>query len=145
MKFSESLKGQLQRNFVALVSIVIAVSSLSYNTWRNEKSEFNRNQRLASLQVLLKLGELQELVFHSFYDRDVDDLANPRTGWALVLTIKDLSQVLESPLPDSAADLVAVWGEHWEKLGNSQTSVDAINEGVQTVRDDTLMLLRALN
>jgi len=145
VKFSENLKGQLQRNFVALVSIVIAVSSLSYNTWRNEKSEYNRNQRLASLQVLLKLGELQELVFHSYYDRDAEDLANPRTGWALVLTIKDLSQILESPLPGSAAKLVAVWGEEWEKLGDSQASVKAINEGVEAVRDDTLMLLRALD
>lgn len=145
MKFSESLKGQLQRNFVALVSIVIAVSSLSYNTWRNEKSEFNRNQRLASIQVLLKLGELQELVFHSHYDRDAENLANPRTGWALVLTIKDLSQILESPLPNSAADLVVVWGKNWENLGDSAASVGVINEGVEKVRDDTLDLLRNLD
>ena len=145
VKFSESLKGQLQRNFVAIVSVIIAVSSLSYNTWRNEKSEYNRTQRLASLQVLLKLGELQELVFHSHYDRDMPVKGNPRTGWALVLTIKDLSQVLESPLPDSAAELVAVWGKRWDELGDKQTSVDAINEGVELVREDTLELLRALN
>jgi hypothetical protein len=145
VKFSESLKGQLQRNFVAIVSVVIAVSSLSYNTWRNEKSEYNRTQRLASLQLLLKLGELQELVFHSHYDRDMPVKGNPRTGWALVLTIKDLSQVLESPLPDSAAELGAVWGERWDELGDKQSSVEAINEGVELVREDTLELLRALN
>ena len=39
---------QLQRNAVALISLFVAVSSLSYNTWRNEQSEFNRNQRQAS-------------------------------------------------------------------------------------------------
>jgi hypothetical protein len=31
---SDSVVNQLRRNTVALVSIVIAVSSLSYNTWR---------------------------------------------------------------------------------------------------------------
>lgn len=145
MKFSASIKGQLQRNFVALVSIVIAVGSLSYNTWRNEKSEYNRTQRLASLQLLLKLGELQELVFHSQYDRDLPDKGNPRTGWALVLTIKDLSVVLTSPLPQSAADLVEVWSERWDELGANQSSIEAINDGVESVRADTLELLRALD
>ena len=145
MKLSESLKSQLQRNFVALVSIVIAVSSLSYNTWRNEKTEDNRNQRLASLQVILKLGELQELVFHSHYDRDEVDKGAPRTGWALVLTVRDLAQVLEAPLPESAANLVTVWGERWNDLGEVQRSADAILEGIESVRDDTLGLLRDLD
>ena len=61
---------QLKRNTVALVSIIIAVSSLSYNTWRNEKTEENRNQRLASFEVLLKLNELQQVIFYSHYDKD---------------------------------------------------------------------------
>lgn len=46
-------KDQLQRNLVAIISLFIAVSSLGYNTWRNDKTEYNRNQRLASLEVLL--------------------------------------------------------------------------------------------
>ena len=47
------LKDQLQRNLVAVISLLIAVSSLHYNTWRNEKTGYNRDQRLASLEVLL--------------------------------------------------------------------------------------------
>ncbi len=39
---------QIRRNTVALISLAIAVSSLSYNTWRNEKTEINRNQRIAA-------------------------------------------------------------------------------------------------
>ena len=42
---------QVRRNLVALISVFIAVSSLSYNTWRNEESEHNRNQRMASFEV----------------------------------------------------------------------------------------------
>ena len=41
-----SLKEQFRRNMVALISLVIAITSLGYNTWRNEASEANRTQRL---------------------------------------------------------------------------------------------------
>lgn len=138
-------KDQIQRNLVAIISLFIAVSSLSYNTWRNEKTEYNRNQRLASLEVLLKLGELQELVFYSHYDRDAADKGNPRRGWALVLTIRDLSQVLEVPLPVSAARLVETWEQNWSKLGANQASADAILENVDRVRSDALGLLARLD
>ena len=57
MKPSEKIRKQLQHHLVALISLFIAVSSLSYNTWRNEKSEYNRNQRWASFEVLLLPGE----------------------------------------------------------------------------------------
>jgi len=33
---------QVRRNSVALISLVVAVTSLSYNTWRNEATEHNR-------------------------------------------------------------------------------------------------------
>ncbi len=136
---------QVRRNLVALISVFIAVSSLSYNTWRNEESEHNRNQRMASFEVLLKIGELQELVFHSHYDRDVVEKGAPRTGWALVLTIRDLSGVLEAPLPGISERLVATWGEHWQGLGADQASADAILGGIEEVRVETLVLLRELD
>lgn len=34
-----SIREQLCRNTVALISLVIAVGSLGYNTWRNETTE----------------------------------------------------------------------------------------------------------
>jgi len=36
MKSLSSLKEQIRRNSVALISLAVAVSSLGYNTWRNE-------------------------------------------------------------------------------------------------------------
>ena len=63
-----SILEQLRRNTVALISLVVAISSLSYNTWRNEATEENRNLRVAAFEILLKLGELQQVVFHSHYD-----------------------------------------------------------------------------
>jgi len=142
---NSSFKEQVRRNSVALISLFVAVSSLSYNTWRNERSEYNRNQRVSSFEVLLKLGDLQQLVFHNHYDRDAENKGNPRTGWAIVLTIQDLSTVLESPVPDAAKELVAVWGSHWSHLGDSQDSADAILSGIEKVRADTLALLGDLD
>ena len=52
-----SILEQLRRNTVALISLVVAISSLSYNTWRNEATEENRNLRVAAFEILLKLGE----------------------------------------------------------------------------------------
>ena len=145
MVVNSSFKEQVRRNSVALISLFVAVSGLSYNTWRNERSEYNRNQRVSSFEVLLKLGELQQLVFHNHYDRDSDDKGNPRTGWALVLTIQDLSTILESPVPESSQELVAVWGDQWSQLGDSQDSADAILSSIEKLRADTLTLLGDLD
>ena len=47
---------QIHNNAVALISLVIAVSSLAYNTWRNETTEEQRNIRHAAFRVLENLG-----------------------------------------------------------------------------------------
>ena len=141
---TNSFMNQIRRNAVALISIIIAVSSLSYNTWRNEKTEDNRNQRLASFEVLLKLNELQQVIFHNHYDKDHLDKGNPRTGWAYVLTIRDLSRVLQPPLPATADELLTVWTDNWNELTEKQTSVDLITGKMDNVRHETLMLLESL-
>ena len=141
---SDSVISQLKRNSVALVSIIIAVSSLSYNTWRNEKTEENRNQRFAAFEVLLKLNELQQVVFHSHYDKDLLNKGNPRTGWTYVLTVRDLSRVLHPPLPAAANELLAVWGDNWQGLAEKQANVDLIMAEIDSIRDETLLLLESL-
>jgi len=147
----ETFKQQVQRNVVALISVFIAVSSLSYNTWRNEKSELNRNLRQASFEVLLKLGEMRELVYHLEYDREVIDRSAERTGWVTVFVIRDLASVLEEPIPAAAESLFGVWSEHWgalaarnEKGELDGTSRRAIEAEIDQVRDMTLDMLRGL-
>ena len=61
MANKSNLKDQVRRNLVALISLVVAITSLSYNSWRNESSEDNRTQRLVAIEILLKLGDLQQL------------------------------------------------------------------------------------
>lgn len=141
-KFGE----QLQRNLVALISVFIAVSALSYNTWRNEKSEYNRNQRWASFEVLMHLSDLRETTFHLQWDAATVEESAFRTGWVTVLTIKDLSQVLEAPLPVAAESLRSTWDDHSKGLGNpSQASSKAILEEIDDMRDITLKMLQELD
>jgi hypothetical protein len=145
MAVRTTIKEQLQRNTVALISLVIAVTSLGYNTWRNEASEYNRNQRLVSIEVLRNLGQLQQVVFHRHYDMDETDKGNARTGWAIVLTITDLATVLEEPLPAAAEDLRAVWDDDWQKLGSDQLGSDRIIAAVEALRMDVHALLKNLD
>ena len=136
---------QLRRNRVALISLVVAITSLTYNSWRNEASEDNRTQRLVSIEILLKIGELEELVLYSHYDPDVKVKGNPRTGWAIVLTIEDLAQILEPPCPEAAGDLKVAWQKHWSTLAEDVESKDAIRAAIDDMRQETLALLRMLD
>lgn len=139
------LINQLQRNTVAIISLVVALTSLGYNTWRNEQTENNRNQRFASFMLLSKLNELQQLVFHRRYDPELADKGNPRTGWTYILTIKDLSQVLPPPLPAKAENLSVTWSVHWENIESDQTSTENILAELDEMRNETLTLLKSLN
>ena len=147
-----TVKQQVQRNIVALISLFIAVSSLSYNTWRNEKTERNRNLRQASFELLLKLGEFRELVYHLEYDRAVVERTAERTGWVTVFVIRDLASVLDEPVPAAAGSLYESWGEHWGGLaargadgklvGKSRNAIEA---EIDHLRDMTLAMLQELD
>lgn len=49
---------------------------------------------MAAFETLLKLGELQQLVFHRHYDK-AEDKGNSRTGWSYVLP-KSADQLVET-------------------------------------------------
>lgn len=142
---NKSFLGQIQRNSVAIISLLVALTGLAYNTWRNEQTERNRNERFAAFEILLKLNELQQLVFHRRYDPELLVQSNPRAGWTYVLTIRDLSRVLPSPVPDDADELLAIWNHNWENLNSEQSSADKVLSGIEQFRDDTLLLLKTLD
>ena len=140
-----NFRQQLRDNSVALISLFVALSSLTYNTWRNERTEHNRNIRTATFELLTKLAELKRVVFLAQYDRDLAG-GNPRTGWTYVLAIRDLSAVTPAPLPARAEELQQVWTGNWEGLGkDDETAVDQIDKAMGKLRDATLDTLRALH
>lgn len=145
MPMKISIKEQFRRNAVALISLVVAITGLSYNTWRNEASEENRTQRLVAIDVLVRLGDLQQLVWHHHYDKDIEDKGNLRTGWTLVLVIKDISQILDDPLPESAQALWKTWDKQSDSLQNSKAAEEAVIQTINVVRADALALLKELD
>lgn len=62
-----SVAEQFRRHSVALISLFIAVAGLGYNTWRNEKTEEQRNVRHAAFRVLETLGEMQQIIDSRYY------------------------------------------------------------------------------
>ncbi len=138
-----SIRGQLRRNLVAIVSLSVALSGLAYNTWRNEQSELNSNVRTAGFEILVKVGELQQVVFFSHYAANAER-GDPRLGWSHVLTIHDLSQVMPAPVPAAADNLRQVWQRQWEALGRTPGSVEALNRALDDYRVAVLDSLRAL-
>ena len=61
-----------------------------------------------------------------------------------ILTVRDLSRVMQPPLPVTADELLAIWSENWEGLGEKQKNVDLIMDGIDKVRSETLILLESL-
>lgn len=135
---------QLKRHSVALISLAVALSSLSYNTWRNEKTEANRNVRTAGIELLLALGELERVVFFSHYDRD-EVRGNPRSGWAYVLTIADLAALTEEPAVESSRALLSAWQDNWAGLGMDDDAEKVISDHIDRQRSDVLAVLSALD
>ncbi len=142
--FVDTFKSQMRQHSVALISLAIALSGLAYNTWRNEQTEANRNVRTAGIELLLKLGELDRVVFFSHYDND-EVRGNPRSGWAYVLTITDLAALTSEPPVNSSADLFRLWNENWSGLGKNDASADLISAGIDQLRNDVLSVLAALD
>ncbi len=139
-----SIKSQIKDNAIAIISLVIAISSLSYNSWRNELSEDNRNQRQAAFEIILKINELQQVVFYNHYEQDLKVQGNPRLGWTYVLTIQDLAMVLPETTREAANHLAASWNTHWSTLHAESKSKAAIDEGIDLMRREILRLLSAL-
>ncbi len=147
-----SIKEQFRRNAVALISLFVAISGLGYNTWRNEESEHNRNQRLGAFEMLEKIGEFEQVVWNLHYDKS-DFGGTGRTGWALVRTIDDIAVILDQPIPDKSKALHEAWEKHspdlgrsdTPKIGNESASIVEIREAVEELRYATRMQLLALD
>ncbi len=138
-----SFTDQIRRYSVALISLAVALSSLAYNTWRNELTESNRNVRVAGIELLLKLGELERVVFFAHFDRD-RQAGNPRAGWAYALTMRDLGALTPEPARSSTASLVEIWQENWSGLGTSDEAASNISDSIDKTRSDVLRVLADL-
>jgi hypothetical protein len=135
---------QIKANAVAIMSIIIAVYSISYNTWRTQTLEENSSKRVAAFEIMMKLGHLREVLFYNHYEKDTIQKGNPKTGWVYVLAIKDMSDILGGDISNTADSLVQIWSDNWEQLENKEENLDNILDVVEEVRKDTLNMVKLL-
>ena len=145
MSSTLTIREQFRRNAVALISLAIAVTSLGYNTWRNEASEHNRNQRVISIELLLMLSELQQVILDRRYGKESEGKSNLRKGWVIALTIRDISMIAEGGVPESAERLVNTWEDESGSLGSSDEAKERIENALKALRRDTQDILRNLD
>jgi len=138
-----SLRQQLRANAIALISLAVALSSFSYTAWRTEHSEANRTTRQAAFQLLVALGQMQEVVYRAHYDHDTVR-GSPRSGWVYVQTINDYSSTLPAPVARATQALLATWRDHWEGLGTHEDDAVAIDDAIANCRAVVVAQIKAL-
>ena len=134
---------QLRSNAVAIISLVVALSSFSYTAWRTERSEHNRTIRQAAFQMLVALGEMKQVVYHGHYDHDAVR-GSPRTGWVYVETILDFSAAMPAPVPAKAKVLMQTWQKHWEGIGTDDADADAVTNAIDDCRAAVVQNIQSL-
>ncbi len=139
-----SIPDQIRRNAVAIISLLVAFASLGYNTWRNEQTEMNRNVRHAAFEMLVRLGELQQVADHLHYANDAER-GNPITGWGYVAVIRDLAMVMPVPVRQASDALFAEWDKNWEGLGQHEDAVRSITAAIRDTRQSVVETLEALD
>ncbi len=137
------IREQFRNNMVALISLVIALSALGYNTWRNERTERNRNIRAAGFELLTEIGSLQQIIFYAHF-AEGDQRGDPRMGWADMLTINDLAALMPATVVRDAGELRTVWEADAAGLAENDEAYDRIDGAIDTLRQTTLESLRAL-
>jgi hypothetical protein len=141
---SYTLAAQIQRNLLTIISLVVALSALGYNTYRNELTETNRNVRSAGFILLQELSELQLIADYAHYDKDTTK-GNPIAGWARLLYMRDMSQLVSPQVAAGTESLIEVWGGEWSSLHEEEESNKRITEAINALRDQVRHTITSLD
>ena len=130
------MRRQVRDNLVAITSLVVALSALGYNTWRNERTERNRNIRSAGIELLQEIGSLQQIVFYAHFgergdDGEPDARGDPRMGWVDVFTINDLAAMMTPEVERDAGRLRAVWEADSDEVIASEAAFGRIDASIE--------------
>jgi hypothetical protein len=137
-------RSQLRVNVLALVSLVVALMALGYTTWRNERTEYNRNVRVAAFETLKQLGEAQIIVEYAHFQKN-RQLGDPLQGWGRMIYIRDLAKLLPASAPANAERLWVAWRDNIEKLEDDKEALVKITDEMQLLRLSVLDVLEHLN
>ncbi len=139
-----SLGKQVHANLLSIISLVVALTALGYNTYRNELTEHNRNIRSASFIILQELSQLQLIADHAHYEKN-DAKGNPIDGWGRVLYMRDLSQLVSPEVMAGTEHLIEVWGRNWSKLESEEAANERITDAINALRDEVRVTITSLD
>ena len=144
MALTSSFKNQLQNNLLAIISLFIAISALSYNSWRNEQSEANRNLRAAGFEIMREAAHLQLLIDTATYSENVssDDAIK---GWVSINLIVSLSELMTAEIEQIAIELKSVWSENWSDLYQTGIANQQISKANSKLVKIVKLHLKGLN
>lgn len=155
-----TIRQQIHNNAVALISLFIAISSLGYNTWRNETTEAQRNERHAAFKVLENLGALQEVVdaryyYQAFGEHEASEGQLRLRGFGSVAMTRDLMNLMPPPAPAAGQRMHALWIEHFGALdeldedgGHSDSAKEAVRAltgAIEETRNAVIDVLKRLD
>ena len=135
---------QIKVNLLAVISLVVALTALSYNTYRNELTEENRNIRDAGFELLVELNKLQLLIDFAYYNKNPQS-GNPIKGWSHVLYIHDLSKLVSLAVESKSLELKETWRTSWDDLGKNESSNEKLTQNIKELRAQVLMKIKALD
>lgn len=154
-----TIRQQIHNNAVALISLFIAVSSLAYNTWRNETTEEQRNVRHAAFRVLENLGELQQVVDFRHYYLPFENTGEREgelriRGFGNAAMIHDLMMLMPPPAPAAGVELHDLWLERFSSLDDldstgshspaAQAAEKDLTRAIRDAREAVLQVLGEL-
>lgn len=133
---------QLKENYLAIISLLIAVIALIHNKRLYERSETNRNTRTASFEILMKLGELQQEVNLLVFAPESKGV--PINAWGYVALIGDLSKLVPAPVPQKVDQMIQVWKENYAKIKENENSADVISQSIDEAREAVIQVITHL-
>lgn len=139
-----TLLQQVNKNLLAIISLVVALSALGYNTYRNELTEGNRNVRFAGFSMLMELAELQQLIDYAHYDKDVVK-GNPISGWGHLLYIRDMSHLVSAEVVAETEALIQVWGDEWQTVRDDESSNQRVTAFINILRERVRYTMESLD
>ncbi|HEY9097917.1 MAG TPA: hypothetical protein VIN38_03505 [Thiobacillus sp.] len=137
------IRQQIQANLVAIISLLVALSALSYTAWRQEQTEDNRTQRVAAFSMLQTAEELQSVVDFAHYDNDLI-AGNPIKGWGKVLYLRDLGIIMPSSIQVKTQFLQAAWAQNWQAMHQDEAAAQRITAAIESLRGEVRALLVSL-
>lgn len=155
-----TIRKQIRNNAVALISLFVAVSSLGYNTWRNEKTEEQRNVRHASFRVLENLGELQQVVDYRYYYLPYEGESGREgelrvSGFGNAAMVFDLMMLMPEPGPRAGEALHQLWISRFADLDDieqngahssaAREAEKSLHQAIVDAREAVLQVLQELN